>query len=138
MKLIVIASILIVGSGCGKQVQTGSKSIRMHDQNIKGVFHALPYLRGERYCSDCHGVSLSGGSRLEPGCYTCHGKLWIDLNKDDARFPESHVVKMGSFFHASGLKSPRSDCDGCHGSLLEGAGTGGAPPCLLCHEKLWN
>lgn len=138
MKLKLLAFVILALVGCGKPLAARSKSMRIHNQNIKGVAHALPYYRGERYCSQCHGVALSGGSGAAPGCYTCHGKLWLDQNAQDVRYPESHVIQKGAYFHAPGLKTPLGDCDRCHGAQLIGAGAQGAPPCLLCHEKLWD
>ena len=128
---------VMVMSGCSVEKKEPSRLLRIHDQKIKGVAHATHYYRGERFCSSCHGNGLAGGSRLEPSCYTCHGKAWLDSSFLDTRSPSSHTEVKGGFSHAAGFMSPEDNCASCHGLSLQGTGASGPPPCLLCHEKLW-
>ncbi len=124
--------------GCSTDKKEPPIVQRAHDQNIKGILHAAPYHRAERFCSQCHGAGLVGGSQLQPSCYTCHGKTWLDRVFLDQRFPSSHVEIKGGYAHGAGFQSPTLNCASCHGSELQGAGASGPPSCLLCHEKLWE
>lgn len=125
---------------CTDQDAYAPKSIRAHSLNLNAVMHASPFLDAERYCSQCHGLGLVGGESGEPSCYQCHGKTWTD-DVDaygSAVVPVDHIEKNGRFFHNPAHATAEQTCSVCHGSQLEGAGDSGPPPCLLCHENLWN
>lgn len=92
-------------------------------------------------CASCHGADLTGGSG--PSCYICHGKVWKDSGSascPDFSPPATHTIleelDACDAYHAPGYEVPMdSNCAGCHGSDLTGAG---APSCYLCHDKVWQ
>jgi hypothetical protein len=137
---LIISILLVQVSGCADQDAYSPKNIRAHDTLIKAVAHANPALNAERYCSQCHGQSLVGGTGGEPSCYQCHGRMWTDDEESysNSTAPANHSELHGRFFHDPAHANAEAVCSTCHGQDLEGAGKQGAPPCLLCHEKLWQ
>lgn len=125
---------------CADQDAYSPKKIRAHDTLIKAVAHANPKLSAERYCSECHGKNLVGGTDGQPSCYQCHGKMWTD--DEDAYTnsvaPSNHSLLRGRFYHDPAHANAQLVCGSCHGEQLEGAGSQGAPPCLLCHDNVWD
>ena len=116
------------------------RDIRAHTRVIKGISHAEPGAKAERYCSYCHGTALQGGVHGEPSCYKCHGKNWKDDSFEAASPPLDHTVVNQQFHHLPGLFTPESSCVSCHGADLMGDVSSGAtqPGCTLCHSKLWQ
>ena len=111
------------------------RQIRAHLQPIEGVAHPAGLNHAERYCQGCHGSHLIGGSKLEPSCYTCHGKNWADSDATLVHAPASHTLQYGLWFHDPNHNNAGSVCSSCHGPNLEG--TSATPSCTLCHEKNW-
>ncbi len=125
-------------SACSKE-PAEPREIRAHTRVIKGVSHAEPAAKAERYCSHCHGTALQGGTAGEPSCYTCHGKTWLDASAEVIA-PADHTVANQGFHHLPGLFTPSESCVACHGSSLEGRVDAGLtfPGCNLCHGPLWE
>ena len=113
------------------------REIRGHEQIYDGVAHGLMANRGERYCQLCHGVKLIGGTNLEPSCYQCHGKLWIDDDPEFSIAPTDHTVLSGKWNHHPNLLNPVGTCDQCHGTDLKGNVTDQRSSCYLCHDQKW-
>jgi hypothetical protein len=132
---------LAVTSSCSSE-DAEPREIRAHTRVIEGVPHAEPAQRAERYCSHCHGVNLMGAQKgLEPSCYTCHGKNWLDDDPDKNWAPADHTLVNGErFYHHPDLMSPAMACNDCHGPSFEGQVTSVLmrPGCELCHERLWE
>ena len=100
-------------TGCSKE-SAKPREIRAHTRVIKGVSHAEPAAKAERYCSHCHGTALQGGINAEPPCYTCHGKTWLDATPD-VLAPTDHTIQNQGFHHLPGLFAPTENCTACHG-----------------------
>ena len=123
-------------TGCD-DVPRSPRVVRGHDVNIDGIAHGLGFEHAERYCKGCHGLSLIGGSNLEPSCYTCHGKNWLDSSGEEIHAPLNHTVPLNDWFHDPGYKDPTTYCSSCHGANLEGDQSLDIPSCHLCHEQVW-
>jgi hypothetical protein len=138
-----IAALLAFGlylfNGCSTD-EAEPRSIRAHALIKQGVPHAEPAMKAERYCVQCHGAGLAGGPKLEPSCYSCHGKNWEGHASDANAAPADHTVDNQGFRHHPSLFSPVGTCEGCHGQQLEGVTASGltSPGCELCHTKLWE
>ena len=102
-----------------------------------GVAHAVPMVKGERYCQYCHGTNLIGGDSGEPSCYTCHGRRWNEADPGISSAPADHTVVNGGYNHHPNLFSPTATCTSCHGQSLEGNGIDDTPSCYLCHDQRW-
>ena len=49
-----------------------------HNNNFGGYLHNAGYEDPESNCVSCHGVNLQGtGSDGTPGCFLCHGNIWV-------------------------------------------------------------
>ena len=115
----------------------GLRPIRAHTVDFGGVAHAVPMLKGERYCQLCHGENLVGGSEGQPSCFQCHGKRWRELDPTVSLAPADHTIVNGIYRHEPNLFQPNLTCVNCHGANLEGNGFDDTPSCYLCHEQLW-
>lgn len=138
LPLALVIAIPLFG-GCSRE-EAVPRQIRAHTTLHKGVSHAEPAARAERYCAKCHGVGLRGGAEGEPSCFTCHGKTWLDEAFEPTAAPPDHTVINQGFHHLPGLFAPAATCGSCHGASLEGNVTSGltVPSCELCHTKLWD
>jgi hypothetical protein len=139
---------------CSKD-EAPTRDIRAHLTSHGGVMHGFPASLAPRYCSGCHGLSLTGGKGLEPSCYSCHGQRWDAIDGTLVRAPSDHdTAKMLPFTtysavkgtaygvtysHHPSLKTPEGTCTSCHGADLFGSSDGGltVPSCFLCHAKRW-
>lgn len=137
--LAAFAGVFLILAGC-RDGSPAPRKIRGHDYSIGGVAHARGAQHPQRYCTDCHGDDLVGGTELEPSCYQCHGKTWRDGPADGSWAPADHTVRNEGYLHHPRLLSPRENCSSCHGSQLQGVSSGGLsrPGCELCHERLWE
>jgi hypothetical protein len=129
--------IFLLSFSCSDKSQP-IRNIRGHTQIIQGVSHGVPASRPLRYCKNCHGTNLAGGSNLEPSCYQCHGRNWSDDDLGPSLAPSDHTELKGSWSHHADFPSPTGVCDQCHGAALEGDASGSRPSCYLCHDKIWN
>jgi len=118
--------------------QPKPRQIRAHTDLIDGVAHAFPALKGPRYCQECHGASLAGGSAGQPSCWQCHGENWTAISPDTSLAPADHTVLMGGYRHHPNYQSPNGTCETCHGANLAGDGRNGHPSCYLCHGAVWQ
>jgi hypothetical protein len=115
------------------------RQIPSHTLVNKGVSHAEPAVKAERYCARCHGTGLQGGVAGEPSCYSCHGKNWLD-ESTAYEGPADHTIQNLGYYHKPGLFEPAAHCAECHGAELAGDLSNGLtrPGCTLCHTKLWE
>jgi len=115
------------------------RELRGHNVSMDNIAHAYPMLKPERYCKDCHGVSLEGGNEAEPSRYSCHGQYWDLADGSLSKAPSDHLYEFGGYRHNQGYDDPEDNCSNssCHGSSLEGSGPDGTPSCYLCHEQKW-
>ncbi|MFK7827366.1 MAG: hypothetical protein AB8G05_24695 [Oligoflexales bacterium] len=127
---------LLAGTSCSDE-SAKTRQIRAHSHVIEGIPHAIGLNHAERYCRHCHGVGLSGGKDLEPSCYTCHGKKWLDSDSNQVHAPTNHTNQYGHWFHDPNHGNAEASCSSCHGENLEGEINVGVPSCFLCHEKTW-
>lgn len=129
--------IVALTSSCSLE-EEGSSGIRAHDDVIQGVAHAFSSKSAPRYCKQCHGTALQGGSNGEPSCYQCHGETWNPVDPESSRGDSNHTIDNGGYFHHSGISDPLTNCVSCHGAQLQGAETrDGNPSCFMCHEQKW-
>lgn len=133
---LIIAAIWLNLASCSLE-DKGLRRIRAHDFSQKGVAHAVPMRRAERYCRECHGARLVGGENGEPSCYTCHGRLWYEADPDASYAPADHTLVHGVFRHFPSTDQVQATCTSCHGTSLQGEGEDGTPSCYLCHEQKW-
>jgi hypothetical protein len=124
---------------CSKE-EAEPRQIPGHTQVFSGIAHGTGAERGERYCTQCHGVNLSGGAGKEPSCLSCHGKNWLDDDPESSVAPADHTVINDGFRHHPDLETPMNSCTSCHGSALEGDVSNGLkrPSCFLCHVQKWQ
>jgi len=127
----------IFSHGCSLEERKSAK-LRGHTVNYSGVEHGFAAAKGARFCQDCHGAELSGGSNGEPSCYQCHGLNWLDRDPGESQAPEDHTAVNGRYHHHTALDSPVGTCTNCHGAELAGGEEHGAPSCYLCHGKEWE
>jgi len=89
------------------------KNIRGHYLDYDGVAHAVPATKALRYCVQCHGSNLEGGTDGEPSCLRCHGENWLKYDASTSAAPSSHTVgKTGSLYtymHHYNLKEADDD-----------------------------
>lgn len=118
------------------------REIRGHNQVFSGIPHGIGASKAWHLCTECHGVSLMGGAKLEPSCYSCHGKNWLDEQNSESMVPADHttVVKgqARDYRHHPNLSVPMGKCSACHGLSLEGDPQLQRPSCVLCHAQLWE
>lgn len=135
---LIIAGFYLNLAACSLE-EKGLRQIRAHVAARQGVAHAVPMHKAERYCKNCHGQNLSGGTQGEPSCYTCHGRLWLAYDPEISFAPSDHtLIKGAGFRHHPGIDQVRAVCTSCHGLNLLGEGEDGTPSCLLCHDKVWE
>ncbi len=134
---IIIAAICLNLAACSLE-EKGLRQIRAHVSAREGVAHAVPMRKAERYCRECHGASLVGGSHGEPSCYTCHGRLWLTADPDTSYAPSDHTLVQGGVYrHNPAIDQVQAVCTSCHGTDLLGDGEDGTPSCYLCHDQVW-
>jgi hypothetical protein len=109
-----------------------------HDQFYQGIGHPIGAARAERLCSSCHGKGLSGGKELQPSCYQCHGKNWLDSDPSLSLAPADHTESYGGYLHSKGSRQPAANCGECHGANLAGDVSKKRPSCFLCHKQIWD
>ena len=148
---LLVAALLAFGIYSCSTEPSSPREISGHTQLIQGISHGAGAFRAERYCTQCHGPNLVGGTSNQPSCFKCHGKTWSDTEWSVSSAPADHttfnVVTGGlvngfehaGFRHHPGLTSPVGTCDSCHGADLGGDFTLGSskPSCFLCHVKKW-
>lgn len=130
-----ISMSLILGA-CSLESE-GLRSIRGHTEDLQGIAHAVPMVKGERYCRLCHGENLVGGTGNQPSCYQCHGRTWNEIDGAASRAPADHTVNNDGYLHHPSLTTPTTVCVSCHGDQLQGNGTSDTPSCFLCHDQRW-
>lgn len=141
---VLLGAAYLAASSCSSE-EPEPRLIRAHTTIRDGVPHAEPHLRSERFCSECHGVGLAGGSAMEPSCYQCHGKTWVEDGAALVAAPADHTVahtgKNGVYLHAPGLMTPDASCASCHvidPAAPQPGGLKDLPSCQLCHTPLWE
>ncbi|MCX6129609.1 MAG: hypothetical protein NTX25_11160 [Proteobacteria bacterium] len=132
-----IALTCLIFSSCSLE-DKGIRIIRGHTIDKQGIAHGTAALHAERYCQQCHGIQLVGGSEAQASCYQCHGKQWIASEPQFVFADSNHTLDQGGFMHHSGISQVSSTCTTCHGTQLLGRGDDGPPSCFLCHEQNWN
>ena len=133
---LLFTAIFFAGISCSEE-SAKSRQIRAHNTEFEGVPHAIGLNHAERYCQHCHGVGLIGGKKLEPSCYTCHGKNWTDSDPTRVHAPANHTHQHGLWFHDPNHSDAEANCSSCHGENLQGEPNVGVPSCFLCHDKKW-
>lgn len=117
-----------------------------HTVDVFGFLHAPdPFIPYSSWCTACHGAALEGDLTTGgPACTTCHAQLWTENAPPTGGGgstvpPNNHTVDVAGFLHAPGRFTPYSSwCTACHGAMLEGDWTTGAPACTTCHAQVWT
>jgi hypothetical protein len=135
--LVLPVMLVIFAYGCSLE-ERKSSGVRGHTENYQSVYHGFAPEKGARFCQDCHGQTLMGGSQGEPSCFKCHGLNWLDLDPAKSQAPDDHTATKGLFNHHPSLKSPTGTCTNCHGADLKGDKNLLTPSCYLCHADIWN
>ena len=132
-----LAFFLPLISACSSE-KAKLRNIPGHVADLKGVAHGHGGQRAERYCSQCHGLTLAGGEEGQPPCLKCHGVRWQETGPTELGAPrDTHTLLLGGFLHHTAINSVQGTCTSCHGSDLQGLGAASPPGCFLCHDQLW-
>lgn len=102
-------------------------ALSIHTETKGGYLHGVGSSTPTTNCATCHNTDSAVSNGNAPGCYSCHGAVWLKVNHTDFKDGVGHGIDKDN---------PTVDCVACHGANLTG-GTVATSSCYKCHGAEW-